>query len=289
MQVFVNGIISGLTLAVLALAFSVVYLPTGVFHIALAGIYVIVPFIAWTCLRLGWSWFLVLPLAVLTGVCLSLACEMINHGPLARRKASMGAHLISSLGISISMVQAVVLIWGNQTRMLRIGLDWVMTFKEITLTQSQIISFLASLACLFLFLLWLKFSDIGLQFRALADNPGEVALKGYNIAYLRLMAFGVSGILCSISALSVSHDMGFDPNGGLISMILAIVAVLIGGRGSFVGPILGGVLLGLVRAETLWFLPARWQDGVTFLILCIFLCLLPNGLVGRQARLEAKL
>ncbi|MEA3486758.1 MAG: hypothetical protein U9R20_03790 [Thermodesulfobacteriota bacterium] len=49
-----NGIITGLTISVLAMAFSVVYLSTQVFHIALGGIYASVPFIAWTCLRWGW-------------------------------------------------------------------------------------------------------------------------------------------------------------------------------------------------------------------------------------------
>ena len=42
--------------AVLALAFSVVYLPSRVFYIALAGAYSAVPFVAWECLRRGWTW-----------------------------------------------------------------------------------------------------------------------------------------------------------------------------------------------------------------------------------------
>lgn len=43
MQVLINGLVSGSTIALLALAFAVVYLPTHVFHIALAGIFSLAP------------------------------------------------------------------------------------------------------------------------------------------------------------------------------------------------------------------------------------------------------
>ncbi len=288
MQIFVNGIITGLTIALLALAFSVVYLPTRVFHVALGGIYAAVPFIAWALLQWGWPWYIVITVATLTGVGLSFACEFINHAPLERKRASEGVHLVSSLGIYIIIVQAIALIWGNKIKVLRMGLDAVMAFGNIIITGAQILAAVVSVFMLALFYCWLRFSNLGLQFRAVADNPKELALRGYNIRRLRLVAFGMSGILCSGSALLVSYDIGFDPHGGLIALLLAIVAVIIGGRESFLGPVLGGILLGLVRSEVIWFLSARWQEGVTFLLLALFLLIRPNGLLGRKGRLEAE-
>src|SRR5438105_1278789 len=116
MQIFVNGIIAGLTIAVLALAFTVVYLPTRVFHVALGGVYTAVPFFAWAGLQRGWSWYVVVAAASLAGVGCSVACELTNHALLERRRASSGAHLVSSLGIYIIIVQAVVMSWGNETK-----------------------------------------------------------------------------------------------------------------------------------------------------------------------------
>ena len=288
MQIFVNGTITGLTIAVLALAFTVVYLPTRVFHVALGGVYATAPFIAWTCTRWGWPWYVAMALASLTGVGLSLACEFVNHARLERKGASSGAHLVSSLGIYIIMVQAIALIWGNETKVLRRGLDAVVAFGEIIITRAQLLAAGVSVLMLALFYGWLQWSRLGLQFRALADNPKELALRGYNIRRLRRVAFGMSGALCSGSALLVSYDIGFDPHGGLVALLLAIVAVIIGGRESFLGPVLGGVLLGLVRSEVVWFLSARWQEAVTFLLLALFLFIRPNGILGRKGRLEAE-
>lgn len=287
MQVIINGLITGLTMALLGLAFTLVYLPTRVFHLALGGVYMSVPFVAWACLHEGWPWYFASGAGILAGVVLSLACEVLNHAPLERRNASSGAHLLSSLGIQIVIVQTVVMIWGNQPKVLRMGLDSYVTVVGLVFTRAQLVEAATGLVLLGGFFVWLGFSNLGLQLRGLADNPVEMALRGYNVRRLRLLAFGTSGLLASTAALAVSFDAGFDPHIGLPVLLLAVVAMVIGGRQSFVGPVVGGVLLGFVRSEAVWFLSARWQEPLTFLLLAVFLLLRPEGLLARKGRLEA--
>ena len=284
MQIIANGLIAGLTIVVLALAFVVVYLPTRVFHLALGGVYAIVPFIAWSCLQAGWSWYLAIILATLTGVLISLAGELFNHAPLELKQASWGAHLVSSLGIYIIIVQIVALIWGEESKFLRRGVDAVTSIGNIRLTQTQMVTAVVCVGAIALFYLWLKSTNLGLQFRAMADNPKQFALQGYNILQLRRIAFGISGFLAAIASLLVAYDVGFDPNTGLVAVLLAVVAALIGGRLSFWGPLIGGILLGIIRSQAVWLLSARWQDAITFIILAIFLYLRPNGILGQKGR-----
>ena len=289
MQVLMNGIIVGLTIALLALAFNIVYLPTRVFHVAMGGIYAFVPYIAWTCIQYGWPWYVSIVAAIATSIALSVSCEIFNHYPLERKNASPGVHLVSSLGMYIIFAQSIVLIWGNETKVMRKGLDEVIIVCGASLTHAQMIAAVVSGVLILLVYLWLKFSNVGLQFRALADNPTEFALCGYNVHRLRLLAFGISGILSAGGALLVSNDIGFDPHGGLLAVLLAIVAVVIGGRVSLLGPVLGGILLGVIRSEVVWFFSARWQEAATFLLLVLFLFVRPQGLFGRDIRLEAKI
>jgi branched-chain amino acid transport system permease protein len=207
---------------------------------------------------------------------------------LEQQGANSGAHLISSLGIYIIIVQLVAIVWGNETKVLRVGLDGVIQLGSVTLTYAQITAAIVSTMAIGLFCVWLQFSQLGLQFRALADNPQEFALRGYNVAKLRLLAFGLAGLMGGVSALLVAYDIGFDPNGGLTAVLLAVVAAIIGGQRSFWGPILGGVLLGVVRSQVVWVLSARWQEAVTFAILALFLFVRPQGLFGQKMRLEAE-
>jgi branched-chain amino acid transport system permease protein len=288
MQILANGLVSGLTTAVLAVAFAVVYLPTRVFHIALAGIYTAGPFVAWAGVQAGWPWPVATLAAIVVAVGLSLACEQFNHAQLEKKEAPLGAHLIASLGLYIIFVQAIALIWGNETKTLRVGLADSLSFGGIALTYAQLLAAGVSILTLICFFAWLHFSTLGLQFRALADNPDELALRGYNIRRLRLLAFGVSGLLGAVSALLTAYDVGFDPHGGLSALLLAVVAAIIGGRHSFLGPVIGGILLGVVRSEVVWVLSARWQEAVTFGLLVLFLYVRPSGIISRRTRLEVE-
>lgn len=288
MQIIVNGLINGSAIALLALAFAVVYVPARILHIALGGIYVLAPYVAWAMIRAGLPWPGAVLLAVATGVALSLAIERFNHMPLELRGAPEGTHIISSLGIYIVVVQIVSLLWGSETQMLRTELSGSLYSSYVVITYPQVLVIIGVGALLVGFFTWLRASARGLQFRALADNPKELALRGYDVRLLRLLAFGISGLLAAAAGLLVAYDVGFNPNVGLPALLLAIVAAIIGGRSTFIGAVLGGLLLGIVRAEVVWLLSIQWQEAVTFALLALFLYLRPRGIIQRKTRLEAE-
>lgn len=287
MQIIVNGFISGTAIAVLALAFQCIYLPTRVFFIGMAGIYAMIPFVTWAVVKAGGPIWLGVVAGLVIAVLLSLICEWLIHLPMERKKASSGAHLIASLGASIVLVQITAMIWGNDTKSLRTGLDHVSQVGPLIITGAQWITLGSGLGLIFLFWLMLMKSDLGLRLRAMADNPIQFALFGYNLHLYRTFSFAIGGLLAAAASIATAYDVGFDPHTGLHAVLLAVVAVIIGGRGSFVGPVVGGLLLGLVRAQVVWHWSARWQEAVTFGLLALVLLLIPHGLFGQKMRLEA--
>lgn len=287
MQIILNGLISGCAIALLAVAFQIVYLPTRVFFIGLAGLSSLTPYCLLAARNVGMPVAVGVAMAFAAMILLSGLCEWLNHAPLARKNASDGAHLISSLGLYIIFVQLIAMIWGNNTKSLRGGLDSTIHLGGAILTGSQLL--MAGVACALLLGAWtmLRVSDIGLRLRALADNPTQFALFGYNVDVYRLIAFSFAGAFAAASSLLTAYDIGFDPYTGLHAVLLAVVAVIVGGRHSFIGPAIGGLLLGVVRTQVVWHLSARWQEAVTFAVLALFLLLRPRGLFGRQTRIEA--
>ena len=279
--------VSGLGIALLALSFAVVYLPSRIFHLAMGGIFATAPFVAHSCIQAGLPWTVALGISVMTCVLLSLLCEIANHSPLDARSAPSGVHFVSSLGILVVISQILVLSWGSETRALRTGISpsWSAGLVSLTVPQGLILG--VSIFLLAGFYAWLRFGQIGLQFRAVADNPIEYALRGYNPRRIRLVAFGLSGFLAACAALTTAYDYGYDAFGGMPALLLAVVAFIIGGRDSFLGPLVGGLLIGVIRVSVSWFLSASWQDGVTFLILAVFLIARPSGILGDRSRLEA--
>jgi branched-chain amino acid transport system permease protein len=286
-QILINGMITGLVLALLALGFQFVFLPTRTFHIAAAGIYTLAPYVAMSILCGSGSWLLAILASLAATVIVSGLCELLNHRRLERKKASSGAHMISSLGLSIVLVQIVAMIWGNDNQTLRQGLDAYWQVAGIVLTRAQLITAIVSVVILITAGAFLQYARLGIRFRALADNPTEFALLGFNVHRYRLGAFCLSGFFVGIAALLTANDVGFEPYGGLNALLLAVVAVIIGGRSSFLGPIAGGFMLGVLRTCVVYWWSARWQDVVTFLLLALFLYLLPQGLFSVRTRLEA--
>jgi branched-chain amino acid transport system permease protein len=287
MQLVVNGAASGAVVAVLALAFQLVYLPTRVFHFAMAALFAAAPFVTWQALQEGVPRPLALALGVLATILLSLLAEAANHGPIARRQGSFSAQLIASIGFYIIVVQIVAVVWGNDPKVLRTGSDPVIAIGSVVITAMKAWQLAGCAAIVLAFFGWLFFTRVGLLFRGLADNPRELAIRGHNVRRLRLLAFGISGGMIGLVAILGALDTGFYSYSGLPMLLLSVVAAIIGGRHSFFGAVIGGVLLGLVRAEVEWYLSPRWLDVATFVLLVLFLLFRPQGILARQARLEA--
>lgn len=287
MQILINGLISGMAIGLLAVAFQTVYLPTRIFFISLAGIYSVSPYIFYTFLKTECSWCVAIFLTILISCLISIIIEWCNHRPLVRKQASSGAHLVSSLGIYIILVQLVAIVWGSDTKSFYASLDSSIHVGLNVITQSQFITMVVSSSFLICYVIFITCSNIGLRLRAMADNPAQFALFGYSITSHRILAFGLSGTIAAVSSLVTAREVGFNPYVGLHALLLAMVAVIIGGYGSFFGPIIGALILGILRALVAWHLSAKWQEAATFILLALFLILRPQGLLGTKKRIEA--
>lgn len=287
MQIFLNGLLQGILFGAIGVAFALVYRTTKVFHLALGGCLAMAPYLVLAGVYLGMPVLLATAVAVGITALIGIAIEESIHWPLERKRAPSEVHLIASLGAYLILVQCIALIWGNETRILRAGLDATWSWGEITLAQAQVLGPVVALIAVVALLAWLAGSSRGIELRALADNPILTALLGRNVRALRRWVFALSGALAAVAALSQAWDVGFDPHIGLKAVLLGMVAMIIGGTRSYIGPFIGGLLLGVLRAEVVWFGSARWEEAVTFALLALFLFFRPQGIFARQTRMES--
>lgn len=288
MQILAHSIVQGLLFALMGVAFALVYNTTRVFHVALGAIYALAPYVLWTSLNHDIPLLLCILITVIICGFTGLLCEEVLHWPFLRKSAPSEVHLIGSLGMFLVIIQLIVLIWGNDTQVLRSGIDDVYSFIDIRLTRAQVVSGGLALGVLALFFTWLHKAAFGLQFRAMSDNPVLLSLLGRNVRNLRRLVFIISAGIASVAAIATAYDVGFDPYGGMKAVLIGMVATVVGGRGSFAGAAIAGLLLGIIRGQVVWYSSARWEEAATFLILAFILVLRPQGLFGRKLRLEEK-
>lgn len=289
MQVLANGLLQGILIGTTGMAFALVYRTAKVFHMALGGIIALAPYLILVGIKSGTPWWITVTLAGLVATGLGAFLEDTIHWPLERKRASGEIQLIASLGAYLIIIQIIALIWGNETQVLRSGIDGTWVIGGVTLAQAQLLGPLIVMILALVLVIWLNAANRGLELRALADNPILVAIMGIDVRRLRRRVFGISGALAAAVSVAMAWDVGFDPHIGLKAVLLGMVAMIIGGAGNFVAPLAGGVALGILRAEVVWFGSARWEDAVTFALLGLFLFFRPQGIFARKIRLEEEI
>ncbi len=286
MQILINGFLQGILFGAVGVAFALVYRTTKVFYIALGGVYALAPYFLLSALEFDVPLVVGIMLALALSMLISILAEETIHWPFERKRSPTEVHLIGSLGFYLVLVQVIALVWGNEIKVLKPGGDTTWELFGVILVKAQLFGPLLALSAVLLLFIWLTRANRGLELRALADNPILVALLGRNIRALRRWVFGLSGALVAVVALGQAWDVGFDPHVGLNTVLLGMVAMIIGGSTTFVGPLIGGILLGILRSQVVWYGSARWEDAATFVLLALFLFLRPQGIFGRKQRLE---
>ncbi|NWG24451.1 MAG: branched-chain amino acid ABC transporter permease [Pseudorhodoplanes sp.] len=130
----------------------------------------------------------------------------------------------------------------------------------------------------------------GLGLRAIIGNPVAAHLVGIPVRRSVLIAFaGASAIGGVAGFLVLAVDQQVTPMFGMWATLKGLVAMMIGGLGSIPGALLGGLLLGVVEAQSQWYFGPQIRDLVAYLVLFAFLVMRPGGLLGEAPKVEIAL
>jgi branched-chain amino acid transport system permease protein len=223
-------------------------------------------------------------LAIIATVLLSLIIELLVYKPLAKKNSSHNIIMISSIGVLTVIINLIALFYGNETKILNPEISKTLSYGNVIITYTQVAQFLVSSSLLAIFLLFLKYSKFGIQTRAIRDDDQLSMVFGTDIFRMRLILFSLSAAFAAIGSGLVAYDVGMDPYVGMPMLLNAVVALIIGGIGRFEAPILGGFIIGLLQAMSVWAFSARWQDAITFSLLILFLLFKPQGILGEKRR-----
>jgi branched-chain amino acid transport system permease protein len=132
---------------------------------------------------------------------------------------------------------------------------------------------------------WLRRSALGSVLTAARDNEQRVRAFGFSPYLLRLFAFTVSGAMAGAMGYLTAAQNGFvvPEMLGWHASAIALVMVLIGGKDTISGPVIGALVL-LIAEEVLQRLTQHWLVGIGALIVGVVLTA-PHGLVPQVARL----
>ncbi len=195
----------------------------------------------------------------------------------------MNPPLLVAFGLSIILQNLLLLIFTPDARALLTDLS-IATLPIgdfLNIPVIYLVDFIGALATIFLLSLFFKRTYLGKAIRAASDDEGASELMGINAKRIYAWAMAIAGGTAAVAGVLVGMTFTFYPHTGPDYLIIAFGVVIIGGLGSLVGTLMGGLILGLAQILGAHFLGPGFQLLSGYIILLAVLTFKPTGLFSK--------
>jgi branched-chain amino acid transport system permease protein len=285
-QAVVDSISLGCLYALFALGIALIFGVMGLMNFAYGELVMIGGYAAVYFTGAGEPWLALSVIVVAIGA--ALISERVAFRPL--RGASPATLLVASFGLSIVLQNGAEIAFGSlpKTTNLLASLTTAYTVGAISIPKLSVATVVLTAVLLAALIGFLRFTDLGVQMRAAAENFTMATLMGVRANRVIATAFAISGLLAGVSALLlVSQTGSVTTTIGTSVIVVAFVATILGGAGSLAGAIVGGLLLGtltVVLQDTLPLNLRSFRDAFVYGLVLAMLVVRPRGLIVPRSR-----
>ena len=197
--------------------------------------------------------------------------------------------LLATFGISIALQQLAKNIFGTQARPLTspAWLDGAWAINDVV-QVSYIRVAIFGLALLFLgvFLYIMKRTRLGLEVRAVTQNPSMAASMGINPDRINMLTFGLGSGIAGVAGVAIGLFAKVTSELGSDYIVQSFMTVVVGGVGNIWGTLAGAVMIGGLQKTIEWFNPSNTLAAQTYMILFIilFIQFRPRGIIALKGR-----
>jgi branched-chain amino acid transport system permease protein len=279
----INGLLLGAIYALVALGLALIY---GVLHIinfAHGSILMLALYAAFFLFRLAgvdpYVAILILGPALFA---LGYVLQRFLIAPLSFGKDTNV--LLVTLGLAIIFDNLALYLWTSNTR--TIDVPYAQVFVDVGVTAialPRLIAVGGAILIGVLFWLLMTRTDLGKAIRAVSKERHGARIVGISVDHIFAMSFGLGSAVVAIAACLLLPTFYVTPQVGNAFVLIAFTTVVLGGMGSFIGALLGGLLLGVVEAVSGIFLGESLGQIGIFIIFILVLLFRPTGLFGQRA------
>ncbi|MCL7475142.1 MAG: branched-chain amino acid ABC transporter permease [ANME-2 cluster archaeon] len=279
LQLIVNGIVLGSIIALAAIGLTMVY---GVLNFAnfshadflALGAYIAFVLNAVLGINLILSFFIAIALSGAIGVLL----DFLVWKPMRKKNADLVSLIIISIGLALIVRNAIIFIWGGNTRNFDLPVQKGIVMLGVTVTHNQFIGMGTAILFMVLVHYFLKHTKMGKAMRAISDDINLARVSGIDadrvIMWMWFIGIGLAGAAGILYGLETT----IRPNMGWFLILPMFAAVILGGIGNPYGAMMGGMVIGLSQEMSILILPSEYKMGVSLAIMILVLLFKPEGL-----------
>lgn len=304
LQQVVNGLSLGALYALIAVGYTVVYGIIQLINFAHGEVFMIGAFgglTVWLLLFRDMTAFWVFPVMIMaaigSSVGVAVAMERVAYRPL--RNAPRLAPLITAIGVSVFLQEAVRLFYGripgfpDSTQaitfpQIEVVTGTPMNLGGVVVQRSSIFTLGALVVCTVFLYYFVNRTRTGRAMQATSQDPDTARLMGINTDRIIVVAFMLGAALAAVAG--IAHALlytNIDFRMGFLAGLKAFTAAVLGGIGNIYGAVVGGLLLGLVETLATQYVPGQfggspWKDVWAFALLILVLVFRPQGIIGAR-------
>ncbi|MGI3213003.1 urea ABC transporter permease subunit UrtB [Roseovarius tibetensis] len=197
--------------------------------------------------------------------------------------------LLATFGLSIALQQLAKNIFGTQARPLTAP-DWLggaITLNDtIGISTIRVAIFVLALIFLAVLLYILRRTRLGLEVRAVTQNPGMAASMGINPDRINMLTFGLGSGIAGVAGVAIGLYAQVTSEMGANYIVQSFMTVVVGGVGNVWGTLAGASLIGFLQKGIEWLNPSNTLAAQTWMVLFVilFIQFRPRGIVALKGR-----
>src|SRR5713226_3079792 len=272
----VNGIVTGMILALVASGLTLIFGIMDVVNFAHGELFMLGAYIGVIVLATTGSFWLALIVATLVIALLGAALQIVTLRPLIGRDPL--TTILATFGISLVLQNYALWQFGPVARRIQEPFSGQFTLFYLEYPWYRLI--VAGLAGAIIGGLWLflKFGTYGIWIRATTQDRVMAQAMGIPVPWVLTGVFAIGSAMAAASGVLFAPLVGVDHAMGVDWILRAFIVVVVGGMGNLGGSIAAAIFISLLEAySSLWVSPAQ-SVIVSFVVLILTLLFRPTGL-----------
>jgi len=279
-QTVASGVLTGGVYAMVGIGLTVVFGVMRIVNFAHGEFLAVGMYLAFVLFRsFGLDPYLSLLPVVPAGLLLGAAVERILLAPI--KDSAEHAPILMTVGVGLILSNALLLVFGAHPETIYTSYSTrTVHLFSITLSVPLLVSFAFTALGVGLLYWVLTRTDFGRAVRATAQNRDAAELQGVDTRFVRTAVFAIGSALSMSAGVLLLPALYVFPTIGGIFTLKAFVVTVLGGMGSVMGAIWGGLLLGVVESLAAGFGATGYRDAFGLIAFLIVLLVRPQGLFG---------
>ncbi|MBW1772185.1 MAG: branched-chain amino acid ABC transporter permease [Deltaproteobacteria bacterium] len=280
LQTLVAGLLKGGLYGLIGMGMTLIMGVMGIINLAHGQLMMVGMYVTFVAFHyLGIDPYLALFISMPTLFLLGVVIQKYLLNPLMEVDSILPENqVLMTVGIGMVLTEIARFIFSSDYKSVRTSYSTSTFFLgEISFSVPLIIAFVFAVAFTLAMFWFLIKTDLGRSIRATAQDKDAALLMGVNSKRITILTFGIGCALVAAAGTLLMPVYYLFPDIGGPFTRKAFVITILGGLGSTVGAIFGGVTLGLAESFGATYIGMAFDDMIGLLIFILVLLFLPGG------------